>query len=77
MVGLMVFLFGALGIVVPTPGGMGAYQSLVTAALSIYGVDSSDGFSFSNMVFFAIQIGANVLLGVIALILLPIYNRKK
>ncbi len=77
VVGLMIFLFGALGIVVPTPGGMGAYQTLVTAALTIYGVDSNDGFSFSNMLFFAIQIGANVLLGVIALLVLPIYNREK
>lgn len=76
IVGLMVFLFGALGIVVPTPGGMGAYQTLVTSALVIYGLDSSDGFSFSNMLFFAIQIGANVLLGLVALLVLPIYNRE-
>jgi len=76
VVGLMVFVFGTLGIIVPSPGGMGAYQGLVTAALLLYGIQREDAFSFANILFFSIQIGANVLLGIIALIILPIVNKN-
>ena len=67
-VGLMVFLFGALGIVIPSPGGMGTYHALVMAALALYGIATLESFSFANMLFFTIQIGSNVLLGIIALL---------
>ncbi len=76
VVGLMVMVFGALGVVIPSPGGMGAYQGLVMVALGIYGVAQSDGFSFANILFFSVQIGCNVLFGVIALLLLPMINNK-
>lgn len=73
--GLLLFVVGSLGIVIPTPGGMGTYHALVGAALTfVYGLSSADGFSFANIIFFTIQIGANVLFGVLALILLPILN---
>lgn len=75
--GLMTFLFGAFGIVLPSPGGVGAYQFFVQECLTIYGVEGRDAFSFANILFFAIQLGANVLLGLIALIALPIINRKE
>ena len=74
--GLTVFVFGALGIVIPSPGGMGSYQYLVVQALALYGISESDAFSFSNIIFFSIQIGSNVVLGIIALILLPIINQN-
>ncbi|NJK83717.1 MAG: hypothetical protein HC912_07750 [Saprospiraceae bacterium] len=76
VVGLMVMVFGALGVALPSPGGMGAYQGLVMVALGIYGVAQSDGFSFANILFFSVQIGCNVVFGILALILLPIINRK-
>ncbi|MCB0703825.1 MAG: flippase-like domain-containing protein [Saprospiraceae bacterium] len=74
---LMVFTVGALGIVIPSPGGMGTYHALVTACLvSMYGIAKADAFSFANILFFSIQLGCNILLGVMALVVLPIYNRK-
>lgn len=73
--GLMVFVFGALGMVVPSPGGMGTYHLMIMAGLTIYGVEAVDGFSFANILFFAIQIFGNILFGIIALIALPIINR--
>ncbi len=76
VVGLMVFVFGAFGIVIPSPGGMGTYHWLVIAALSIYGINSSDAFSFANIAFFSIQIGCNVLLGILSLVLLPLLNKN-
>lgn len=76
LAGLMIFIFGAFGIILPAPGGMGAYQFFVKEGLLIYGVDGNDGFSFANIVFFSLQIGINVLLGLVALIALPLINRK-
>jgi uncharacterized protein (TIRG00374 family) len=75
--GLTVFVFGALGFVIPSPGGMGSYHFFVMEALNLYGIPRTpDGFSFANIVFFALQIGCNVSLGLLALILLPIINKK-
>jgi len=75
--GLMIFIFGAFAFVVPAPGGMGAYQFFVTEGLAIYNIESSDAFSFANILFFSLQIGSNILLGLISLIALPIINRGK
>jgi uncharacterized protein (TIRG00374 family) len=77
MPALMVFVVGALGIVIPSPGGMGTYHALVTACLvSMYGIEKADGFSFANILFFSIQLGCNILLGVLALVILPAINRS-
>lgn len=73
--GLVVFVFGTLGIVIPSPGGMGTYQFLISEALMLYGLPFDSAFSFSNVMFFSIQIW-NVLLGILAFIALPIINRK-
>lgn len=74
--GLVIFVFGTLGIVFPSPGGMGSYHFLVGEGLGLYGIESGDAFSFANIIFFSIQLLVNVVLGLIALIFLPIYNRK-
>ena len=76
IVALMVFVFGAFGIVIPSPGGMGSYHWLVIAALGIYGVNQYDAFSFANIVFFSIQIFCNVFIGILSIILLFVLNRK-
>lgn len=77
LAGLIIFVTGALGIVIPTPGGLGSYNALVTAALvRFYGIDGADAFSFSIILFFAINVGCNVLYGLIGLIILPIINRN-
>ncbi len=75
-VGLVVFTFGAWGIVVPSPGGMGTYHYMVQTALSIYGISGEDGFSWANIAFFSINLGTNVLLGLMALMILPAFNRR-
>ncbi len=74
---LLVFVFGSLGIVVPSPGGMGTYHAMVIAALALYGVAGEDAFSFANILFFSINIGCNVLFGVLALVLLPLLNGRR
>lgn len=72
---LLAFTFGTFGMVIPSPGGMGTYQIAVTAALVIYGVGESDAFAFSNIMFFTITIFGNLFFGILAYIVLPIYNR--
>lgn len=73
---LMVFTLGTLGMLIPTPGGMGSFHYLAVVGLGLYGLSSADGFSFANVLFFSVQIGCNVTLGLLALILLPIINKK-
>ncbi len=74
---LMIFVFGTLGFIIPSPGGMGTFHALCIAALTLYGISGSDGFSYANIAFFAIQIFYNLIAGVLSLILLPILNRQK
>lgn len=76
VVGLMVFVFGAWGIVIPSPGGMGTYHFLTQTVLGFYGVKEVEAFSFANISFFTIQLFTNVITGILALILLPLINRN-
>jgi len=73
---LMVFVFGTLGFVIPSPGGMGTYHALCIAGLALYGIGGSDGFSYANISFFAVQIFYNFVGGFLALWLLPRLNKK-
>jgi hypothetical protein len=72
---LTIFIFGSWGIVIPSPGGMGTYHFLTQTALGIYGVAGEDGFSFANIAFLCINLGGNILMGLIALVILPLLNR--
>lgn len=74
---LMIFVFGTLGFVIPSPGGMGTYHALCIAALALYGISGSDAFSYANIAFFAIQIFYNLIAGSLALLLLPVINKGK
>ncbi len=65
--GLIVFVFGTLGIVIPSPGGLGAYQYLVTTCLhQFYKLDYADAFSFSNIAFWPIYF-LNIIIGILLL----------
>ncbi len=71
---LLVHVFGSLGMIIPSPGGMGSYHALVIAALGLYGIEQNNAFSFAMIIFFTINLFGNILFGIIALILLPGYN---
>ena len=71
---ILVFDFGSLGIVFPSPGGMGSYHFMIKEALQILGVNEVDGFSFAMITFFTLTIFCTIILGLISLILLPIVN---
>lgn len=72
---VMIFVFGTLGMVIPSPGGMGTFHALAIAGLALYNVGGSDAFSYANIAFFAIQIFYNLVGGVLALLLLPLLNK--
>jgi hypothetical protein len=76
MAGLMVFVFGGLGVVFPSPGGMGTFHAMVIMALAIYGIHGDDAFSFANIQYFSVQLLGTILFGIIGLIILPIINKK-
>jgi uncharacterized protein (TIRG00374 family) len=73
---LLVFVFGSFGILIPSPGGMGTYHALVVASLAIYHIRGDDAFSLANIIFFDIQIFTTILFGILALIILPLTNKK-
>ena len=83
--GLSVLIFGSFGIVVPSPGGLGAFQWLVMIVLWAYGVGGDDfadpvqqgiRLAYGNMMY-----AANFILlaggGIIAWVALPLINRKQ
>ncbi len=75
-VALMAFVVGALAIAVPSPGGMGTYHLFIINLMALYGVSEADGFSFANILFFSVQLGINVVIGLIALLALPAMNKN-
>lgn len=75
MSGLVVLVFGSVGMIT-TQGGIGAYTYMVAETLRFYGLDEAHGQAF-GWLSWGVQTGIVLILGVSALIILPIYNRKK
>ena len=74
--GLVTFVFGTLGIVFPSPGGLGSYHFMVSQALILFGINSTEAFSFAFIIFFTVVVFCNVFFGLISLLLLPILNAE-
>ncbi|HRD07170.1 MAG: lysylphosphatidylglycerol synthase transmembrane domain-containing protein [Saprospiraceae bacterium] len=75
--GLVVFFFGSLGIVFPSPGGMGSYHFLAIESLSLYQIDATTAFTYANLSFFTIQVFTIIGFGVLSLVLLPRFNKPQ
>lgn len=74
--GLLVFIFGGLGMVLPAPGGIGTFHAMVIAGLSIYGISGPDAFSVAMIIFLGINICVNLLMGIVSIIILPLVNKR-
>lgn len=72
---LVVLIFGSIGMIT-TQGGIGAYPYLIGKILMYYGIAEVYGLAF-GWVSWMVQTGVVVIFGVMALILLPIYNNRK
>jgi uncharacterized protein (TIRG00374 family) len=75
-VGMVTFLLSGLAMMVPVQGGIGPWHFMVIESLFIYGISKDDGKVFAliahtstNLIF--------LIVGVIALILLPVFNRNR
>jgi uncharacterized protein (TIRG00374 family) len=68
--------FGSLGMIIPSPGGIGSFQSAVQQVMVLYGITPEKGLSLGMLIWFA-QTGIIILFGTIAFLLLPILNKKK
>ncbi len=70
--GLTVLLAGTLAIIIPVPGGVGTYHTIVPAALLLYGVNELDGKTYAiighstQMLMIFIVGGISLILGGIA-----------
>lgn len=76
IVGLTVFVMGSLGMVAPVQGGVGPWHFMVIASLSLYGIGNDDSALFALVVHSSIN-ASLIIMGLIALGLLPIINRNK
>ncbi|RYE25694.1 MAG: flippase-like domain-containing protein [Sphingobacteriales bacterium] len=72
---LVVLVFGSVGMIV-TPGGLGAYPVLVAQILLCYAISISDGNALGWVSWLG-QTAVIIILGLISLVVLPIYNRNK
>jgi len=74
--GLAILVFGTLGII-STPGGIGAYQFIVTELLNhVYLLDRPVAYAFSWIVWVG-QTIMIILFGLLSLLLLPVLSGKK
>ena len=68
--------FGSLGMIIPSPGGIGSFQYAIQQVMILYGVTPDKGLSLGMLIWFA-QTGIIVVFGTVCFILLPIVNKKK
>jgi glycosyltransferase 2 family protein len=73
---LVVLMFGTFGVIVPVPGGVGAFQWLVIAVLThIYFIAPNIAFTLA-WIMWGSQLVLILTLGLISLLLLPIINKN-
>lgn len=77
MTGLTVFVMASFGMVAPVQGGIGAWHFMVTRTLLVFGITiEPDGNAFALVVHGA-QTLMLLVVGLLAIIALPLVNRKK
>lgn len=74
--GLAVLVFGAFGFVAPVPGGIGAFEFMVTTALATYAVDKDTQSAYAILTHFS-QTGAVLVFGSLSLVILAVINKPK
>jgi len=74
---LTVMAIGSIGTLVPTPGGIGAYQYFVSLALfALYAIEKNTAFAFANLVYFTQWLMINIV-GGISWVILFLSDRQK
>ncbi len=73
--GLTVLLFGTAAMIVPVPGGVGTFELMVPAALSLYGIAATLAKSYT-LITHAIQIMVVLGVGIISVLYFVIKSQK-
>ena len=74
---LTVMALGSIGTLVPTPGGIGAYQYFVSLALfALYAVEKNTALAFANLVYFTQWLMLNIV-GGISWVILFLSDKQK
>lgn len=73
--GLVVFVFGSCSMAIPSNGGLGPWNLAVMFALSLYGIDETQGTAFS-MVMWSCQAAMLVMLGIFSAVYVMRTSRK-
>jgi uncharacterized membrane protein YbhN (UPF0104 family) len=68
--------FGSIGMIVPSPGGIGSFQYAVQQVLMVYGISAEKGLSLGMLIWVA-QTGIIIIFGTISFMLLPVLNKSK
>ena len=76
IVALVVVVFGSVGMVLPVQGGIGTFHALAAYALVLYGITQNDSILLALVLHGATALFM-IFIGTLALIILPILNRKK
>jgi len=75
LVALMVLVYGSVGMII-TPGGIGLYPFLVKQMLGVYLINEVPAQAF-GWIAWAVQTGLIIVLGVVSLLFIHSYNRKR
>jgi uncharacterized protein (TIRG00374 family) len=73
--GLFIMIVGGLGMVIPSPGGIGSYHYLVMLGMGVLGISATDGVSFATLVHSG-QFVMTILSGLVAVLFIYIEKRK-
>jgi len=74
---LTVMALGGIGTLVPTPGGIGAYQYFVTLTLiSLFLIEKNTAMAFANLIYFTQWLLINIV-GGISWVILFLSDKKK
>lgn len=73
--GLAVMVFGGFGWAAPVQGGFGTYHAIVTQTLVLFGIANNDALAFA-ILSHATQVFGMLIFGLLALVALPLINRK-
>lgn len=68
--------FGSLGMIIPSPGGIGSFQYAIQQVMMLYGVSAEKGLSLGMLIWVA-QTGIIIITGTICFLLLPVINKRR
>ena len=72
---LVMLLFGTFGVIF-TPGGLGAYQAILTGLLLYYNIDDVTAFAYPWLLW-VLQLIVVAIIGTVSLIILPFLNKSQ